>query len=123
MHRRGRSLKIVVVGGIVFLTIVLPALVSFGASWLWMREVGFQTVLVREIGTRLALMVGVGLAAYGFLRLNLRIARGRRRPRLVPLDDVGLADAGSRAPPLGRLPGVLPAVAAVLLALAASSGW
>jgi uncharacterized protein len=123
MRRRSRALKLVIAGSIVLFLIVLPGLVSFGASWLWMREVGFQTVLAREIATRLALIVGVGLAAYGFLRLNLRIARGRHRPRLVPLDDVGLVKGGSGAPPLGRMPGMLPAVAAGLLALAASSGW
>jgi uncharacterized protein len=122
MRHRTRTLKIAIAGSIALFLIVLPSFVSFGASWLWMREVGFQTVLVRELTTRLALVVGVGLAAYGFLRLNLRIAQGRHRPRLVPLDDIGLVNAGSGAPP-GRVPGVLPAVAAVLLGLAASSGW
>ena len=123
MRNRSRTLKIAIIGSIVLFLIVLPGLVSFGASWLWLREVGFQTVLVRELTTRLALLVGVALAAYGFLRLNLRIARGRHRSRLVPLDDVGLTNVGASTPPLGRVPGVLPAVAAGLLALATSSGW
>jgi uncharacterized membrane protein (UPF0182 family) len=74
MRNRSRTLKIAIFGSIVLCLIVLPGLVSFGASWLWLREVGFQTVLVRELTTRLALLVGVALAAYGFLRLNLRIA-------------------------------------------------
>jgi uncharacterized membrane protein (UPF0182 family) len=123
MRHRSRTTTIVIAGGIALVLLVLPGLLSFGASWLWMREVGFETVLVRELTTKLALVVGVGLAAYGFLRLNLRIARGGHRPRLVPLDDVGLVDAGPSATAGGAVPGVIPAVAAVLLALAASSGW
>jgi hypothetical protein len=123
MRHRSRTTTIVIAGGIALVLLVLPGLLSFGASWLWMREVGFETVLVRELTTKLALVVGVGLAAYGFLRLNLRIARGGHRPRLVPLDDVGLVDAGPSATAGGAVPGVIPAVAAGLLALAASSGW
>ena len=123
MRSRARTLQIAIAGSFLLLLIVLPSLVSFGASLLWMQEVGFQTVLIRELTTRLALMAGVGLAAYGFLRLNLRIARGRHRPQLVPLDDVGLVHASPRPTALGCVPTVLPAAAAVLLALTASGGW
>ena len=123
MRHHSRTAKVVIAGGIALTLLVLPRVLSFGASWLWMREVGFETVLIRELTTKLALAVGVGLAAYGFLRFNLRIARGRHRPRLVPLDDVGLVEAGASVTPGGPVPGVIPAAAAGLLALAASSGW
>ncbi|MFN2400235.1 MAG: UPF0182 family protein [Gemmatimonadaceae bacterium] len=117
-----RTLRIAILGTIVFFLIVLPWLVSFVANWLWMREIGFQTVLVKEVTTRLALMVGVGLAVYGFLRLNLSIARGRHRP-LTTLDDVALLNAGPMTGPLGRLSRVMPLISAVILALLASGGW
>lgn len=116
--------KIVIGGSIILLLIVLPWFVSFGASWLWMGEIGFRTVLVREITTRLALIAGVGLAAYGFLRLNLRIAR--RRSRMLPvvvLDGIGLENRDSIGRPVGSMLGVLPVAASVFLALIASGGW
>ena len=123
MRNPRRTLQILVVGSILLFVVVLPWLVTFGASWLWMGEIGFRTVLVREVTTRLALAAVVGLVAFALLRLNLRVARGRQRPQLVPLDDVGLVDAGRYAAPIGRAPTLLPAIAAVLLALIASGGW
>ncbi|MDQ3519135.1 MAG: UPF0182 family protein, partial [Gemmatimonadota bacterium] len=115
--------KFVIVGSIIFLLFVLPSLVSFGASWLWMGEIGFRTVLVRELTTRLALVAGIGLAAFGFLRLNLRIARGPSRPLPVVMDDIGLRNAAPTRRPAGNLLGVASLAASVFLALVASSGW
>ncbi|MGI8927410.1 MAG: UPF0182 family protein, partial [Tepidiformaceae bacterium] len=109
-------------GSILLFLIVLPGLVDFAASWLWMREVGFQTVLVREITTRLALVVGVGLAAYGFLRLNLRIARGRNRLLPVSLNDNGIMNTGLGARPRAGANVPLPVVSALFFALFASRG-
>ncbi len=121
-HLSSRGLRIAIPAIIVFFLIALPWLVRFAANWLWMSEIGFQTVFVKEVTTRLALLVGVGLAVHGFLRLNLSIARGRHPP-LATLDDVSLRNAGPMTGPLGRLSRVMPVISAVILALLASAGW
>src|SRR5688500_2895353 len=114
--------KLLILGSVVLFLIILPGLVNFGATWLWMQEVGFEVVLVREIVTRIALMVGVGLLSYAFLRLNLGVAERSRRV-VAKLDDREISLAAPVAGPFARLPGALAIAASVLIALIASGGW
>jgi uncharacterized membrane protein (UPF0182 family) len=119
---RRPSIRIAILASVALVLFVVPGLVRFGTDWLWMGEVGFRTVLVRELTTRLALFVGVGLAAYGFFRLNLRMTL--RRPGRAPalLDDIAAMHVARAGVPR-RLLGAMSVVASLMLALVASSGW
>jgi uncharacterized protein len=122
MRLRNRSSLLAIALGIVAITFLAPWLVGLGSTWLWMQEVGFQAVFLREVGTRLALVIGVGLAAYAFLRANLRLAQVRHRPLAAAAGDIAIL-TGLRARALERRLAVLALAAALLLGLAASNGW
>ncbi|HVE77744.1 MAG TPA: UPF0182 family protein [Gemmatimonadaceae bacterium] len=122
MRLHGPSIRIAILGSVALLLFVLPALVRFAANWLWMGEVGFRTVLVREVATRLALFVGVGLAAYAFLRLNLGLTRRPHGRMPALLDDIAAVHASRTGVP-GRFLGAASLVASMMLALVAASGW
>ena len=83
-----RNAVLVVIGLVVLLIIVFPALVRFTASWYWYKEIGFETILMSEIVTRAVLMVGAGLAAFALLYVNVRIAQRRARPLPAVMDDM-----------------------------------
>jgi uncharacterized protein len=101
----------------------LPWLTSVAADWLWFQEIGFETVFLRQIVTRVLLFVGVGLFAYLFIRLNISFAQ--RGPVLQPV--VLVSEAGG--PPLdlvqlaGRVLKPVTIVFAFLFAVAASGLW
>ncbi len=123
MRRLRPATLLVILGSIALLLFVLPGLVRFGTNWLWMREIGYEAVLVTEIATRLALAAGVGLAAYGFFHLNLRIARRRPRPVPVRLDDIAMITAGLREKGLARMLLLGSVGLSLVLALLASGAW
>jgi uncharacterized protein len=123
MRQLNRTSRFAIVGIVVLFLFILPGLVTFGASWLWLGEVGFQVVLVKELSTRLALFVGVGLAAFGFLFLNVRIARRRYRPVAALVGDIGSINNRVPAEAMGGMALIISLVISTMIALLVSSGW
>ena len=110
--------------GLFFLGIVLlfvvPSAVEFYTDWLWFREIGYEAIFLRKLNSQ-ALVFAVAFAiVFGFLYLNLRLARRRlNRPHIV----LGTGADGRAITVEGRqLSGLaLPAAAVVALAIALSS--
>jgi uncharacterized protein len=59
----------------------VPRMAGFYTDWLWFEEVGFRQVLVRSITAQAVTGLLTGLAAFGILWINLRIALKALRPR------------------------------------------
>jgi len=106
----------------VVLTIV-PTIVGFVTDLFWFREIGYQTVFVTELTTKVGLFVFAGLVTYAFLALNARLARSgpsrvpvlwRMSPELPPVDV---------AASLSKVATPLVFVLAFLFALGAAGSW
>ncbi len=101
----------------------LPALVDLMADWYWFEALGYQSVFLAALKAKLGLGVVVGVLAFLFIWVNLRLAqRG-----LVP--DPMVVDLRSGLPKLNltRLVRVvslpIAALFALLIGAAASSAW
>jgi uncharacterized membrane protein (UPF0182 family) len=70
----GRLRRVGIVITFFIVIFVLPALISFGAEWMWFQAVGFERVLVTRLVARWLLGLVVGGFAFAFLLLNVRIA-------------------------------------------------
>jgi uncharacterized protein len=88
LPRIGRGTTLAVAGTVIALIFVLPALIRFSANWYWFRELGFEKVLISEIVTRLTLMAGVAVVAFGLLYTNVRVALRRARPLPALMGDM-----------------------------------
>jgi uncharacterized membrane protein (UPF0182 family) len=106
----------------VLLTIV-PTFVGFVTDLFWFREIGYQTVFITELTTKVGLFVFAGLVTYAFLALNARLARSgpsrvpvlwRMSPELPPVDV---------AASLSKVATPLVFVLALLFALGAAGSW
>jgi uncharacterized membrane protein (UPF0182 family) len=118
-----RNFVVVVLGSVLALLILLPALVRFGASWLWFGEIGFRTVLSTEILTRtLLFLVAAGLA-FAVLYANLRLAQRYQRP--VPALTGDITELVQRLPAhaTARLAAVGVVVLSLFIGSVVSSGW
>ena len=82
LSRRGRVLLIAVLGLLV-LMLVGRRLVDLYVNWLWFGEVGFRSVWVTVLLTRLAIFITVALLVGGSVFLALMLAY-RSRPDFVP---------------------------------------
>ena len=82
ISRRGRVLLIAAVGLIVLL-LVGPRVVDVYVSWLWFGEVGYRSVWVTVLLTRLAIFVAAALVVGGSVLLAMMLAY-RSRPVFVP---------------------------------------
>ena len=69
--------------GLIALLLVGPRLVDAYVNWLWFGEVGFRSVWVTVLLTRVAIFVAVALVVGGTVFLALMLAY-RSRPVLVP---------------------------------------
>ena len=87
MRRVGRTVRLVVISVLVLLFAVPPG-IRFGTNWLWFTEIGFESVLVKEITTKVVLFAIVGAVAFLVLWLNLRRARRSVELSAVLLPDV-----------------------------------
>lgn len=101
-----------------------PRAAEFYTDWLWFQEVGFEGVFLRTLGARAALGTFSFVLAFGFLFANFRGAlRGLKRRELVVQTQDGprtiTLDPGRLRPLVHAGAGV----AALLLALYASSAW
>ena len=72
--------------GLIALLLVGPRLVDAYANWLWFGEVGFRSVWVTVLLTRVAIFVVVALVVGGtvFLALMRDCSAGQQRPIHVP---------------------------------------
>jgi uncharacterized membrane protein (UPF0182 family) len=69
--------------GLIALLLVGPRLVDAYVNWLWFGEVGFRSVWVTVLLTRVAIFVAVALVVGGTVFLALMLAY-RSRPLFVP---------------------------------------
>ena len=69
--------------GLIALLLVGPRLVDAYVNWLWFGEVGFRSVWVTVLLTRVAIFVAVALVVGGTVFLALMLAY-RSRPVFVP---------------------------------------
>src|SRR5215213_2660680 len=106
----------------VLLTIV-PTFVGFVTDLFWFREIGYQTVFITELTTKVGLFVFAGLVTYAFLAVNARLARTgpsrvpvlwKMSPELPPVDV---------AASLSKVATPLVFVLAFLFALGAAGSW
>src|ERR1051326_1378372 len=68
----------------VVLLFVLPSAVGYYTDWLWFKEVGYQGVFLRTLNAQGVVFAGTFAAVFGFLYLNLRVARRTlNRPHIV----------------------------------------
>jgi uncharacterized membrane protein (UPF0182 family) len=95
MARSRRFKAVILVATLFILVTIVPTMVGLVTDWLWFREVGYQTVFTTALTTKLGLFVAVGIIAYVFLALNVRLARSgpsrvpvlwRVSPELPPVD-------------------------------------
>jgi uncharacterized membrane protein (UPF0182 family) len=119
---RRRTLVLLVLAAALVVLISAQALVRLVADWYWFQDLDLKTVFLTELGTKLALGLGVGLVAFGFFYLNLRIAqRG-----IVP--DPVVMSVHRNAPIeltrlLRRMAWPVAAFVALIMALSAANGW
>ena len=122
MRARRRRNRLIVPAVLILLLVLLPTLVRLYADFLWFEEVGFTRVLLTELAMRAALFAAVALLAFGFLQANNRIAQRRQAFRPILLQ-------GLQGPPrdvtelVWRASNPIILIVAVLLGLAATSGW
>ena len=124
LSRRARVLLMVAVGFIVLL-LVGRRLVDFYVDWLWFGEVGFRTVWVTVLLTRVAIFVAVALVVGSIVFLALMLAY-RSRPAFVPAarPNDPIAQYRDQVMRRSRLVGLSVAAAVVLLCgLIAQSNW
>ena len=71
--------------GVLALTILLflPAIAGLMTDWYWFTAIGFESVFLKAIGTKLGLGLLVGLLAFVFLFMNLRIAQRGVSPAIL----------------------------------------
>ena len=70
-RRRGH----IVLAFLVLVFLFLPTVIRLMAEWPWFQAIGFQRVFVTRLVAETALGVGVGLIAFVFLYVNLRLAQ------------------------------------------------
>jgi uncharacterized membrane protein (UPF0182 family) len=121
LRRAGRTVRLVVISVLVLLFAVPPG-IRFGTNWLWFTEIGFESVLLKEITTKVILFTVVGPIAFLVLWLNLRRAR-----RSVELSAVLLPDVPPAALDLirrvSRIVTPVSVVVAAMFGISAAAGW
>ncbi len=75
--------RLALIGAILVLILASPTLVRLAADWYWFQAVGFQTVFVKTLVTKIALGLGAGLFAFAFIYANLRFAQRGLVPKPI----------------------------------------
>jgi uncharacterized membrane protein (UPF0182 family) len=112
----------VLIGVVLLVLIVFPALMRLAADLFWFREIGYQRIFATELTTKALLFVVVAVVSFGILFVNVRIARrGGGGTNVfsgqVPENIVELIDR------LPRLTTPAAVVLSVLAGISASAAW
>lgn len=112
----------VLLGLLVLILIVFPAMMRLAADLFWYQEIGYQRVFATELVTKFLLFVIVAIVAYTVLAVNIRVARRGGSPLNVFSGQVpeSLMDLIERLPRL-TTPAAL--VFAALAGISASAAW
>jgi len=112
----------VLLGLLVLILIVFPAMMRLAADLFWFQEIGYQRVFTTELVTKFLLFVIVAVLAYAVLAVNIRVARRGGSPANVFSGQVpeSLVDLIERLPRL-TTPAAL--VFAALAGISASAAW
>jgi uncharacterized membrane protein (UPF0182 family) len=89
---RARAVLVVIIGVLMASLIGFPVLVGWLTEWYWFKSVGFDTVFLTSLGTK----VGLGLVGWvfisAFLWINLRLAQRGIVPELTTIRGPGSAN-------------------------------
>lgn len=124
LSRRSRVLLVTALV-LAALLLVGPRLTDAYTNWLWFGEVGFRSVYVRVLMTRIILFLVVALVIGAIIWLALLMAY-RSRPVFVPVSGPGDPIARYRTTVMSRLRlfGIgIPAIIGLLSGLVAQSSW
>ena len=118
----GRNAFRALVGILLLVLIVFPAMMRFAADLFWFREIGFQRVFTTELVTKAVLFVVVALLSYAVLIANVRVARRGAVASNVFTGQIpeAVADLIDRLP---RLTTPAAAVFALLAGISGSAAW
>ena len=119
--RRTAPVAAIVVVVAIFLS--FPILSGFFADLWWFREIGYEVVFVRQLVTRIALFLGVGLAVAALLLGNLWFAQRGATPKpfAVRVGDTGqVVDVTASVQRLARPVAI---GLAVFFGLGSSAAW
>ncbi len=121
---RRRSLIIIVLAGAVILALAsAPALAKLAADWYWFTAIGFETVFLQSIGTRIGLGSGIGVIAFAFFYVNLRLAQRGVVPDVIILSTSSGTQKIDITNILRRLSLPTAAILGLLMALSGASNW
>jgi uncharacterized membrane protein (UPF0182 family) len=110
---------------LVALVVVLwPAFAGFYTTWLWFKEVGYQTVFATTLKAKLMLGVVVGLISFIVIWINLKLAL-RNSPDSAPSGGfINVEGQNVPVPDLSSMVGRLALPASLVIgAFAGASGW
>jgi uncharacterized membrane protein (UPF0182 family) len=103
---------------------LLPSAVEFYTDWLWFQELGYGELFLQRLNAQAIVFIATGAAVFGFLFLNLHIARRTlTRPQIVlgtGADGRPIALEGRRIATLALWVSL---IVGLVIALAASSAW
>lgn len=116
-----RTLIILLVVGLAVLLLSARGIAHFVTDWYWFNALGYRTVFLTEVGTRVGLWIGGATVALVFLWLNLRVAQRGVAPHLVLRTSAGVTVA--LATLLRRMGWGVAAFLAAAMGTAASSAW
>lgn len=95
-RRSGRGVRFLILA-VVLVLLVVPAIATRLADWLWYRDIGFERVFLTKIAAQWALGLAAGLGGFLVLYGNARVAlRGMARRNLHIRDASEWAHAGPK---------------------------
>ncbi len=121
--RRNPLLVMLIIAGTLVLLTAIPSLVRLAADWYWFSALGFQTIFVTTLTTKLVLGVLVGVVSFAFFFTNLRLAQRGMVPDPLVLQLSRRQPGIDLTQLLRRLAWPVSLTLAFLLGLAASNGW
>lgn len=127
MPKLTRRSRVLIAGGLVLIGLLLvgPRLIDGYVDWLWFGELGYRSVFVTVLATRLALFFLVALIVGGIVFTGLALAY-RARPVFVPTSGVNDPVARYRTLVMSRLrlfATAIPATIGVLAGIIAQTYW
>ncbi|MBI4419449.1 MAG: UPF0182 family protein, partial [Gemmatimonadetes bacterium] len=118
-----RRLVVLIAVALFLVVLGLPTLVQLLADWWWFQSVGYQSVFLKVIGSRIALGLVVGLVALAFLYANLRYAQRGLVPHPVLWRPNPETPAVNLTVMLRRLAAPAALILAFLFGTSSSTAW